>query len=129
MKDITAKSTGFLVDEWITARFKLEVFPDNIEIITRIHQLGNAITVRVLGKDKSFDNKLFWKLVANLEDILRQCWNAQEIIRDYKNQCNDAIIKAAITAQETNGQRNALIRKIDALMGEEEITQLEKTYT
>jgi len=131
--DITRKSTGFLIDELITARFKVEVNPTP-EVIQRMRLLDAAVRLRLDGREDSI-----YFQVVKLQVILRQCWEAQEVIM--KNQdisytpfMNDnyfqlkRISEAAIKAQQTNAARNKLIREIDKILGEDTITSLEKTY-
>lgn len=134
MVDITVKSTGFLIDELITTRFKVEVNPTP-ETIQRMQVLDRAIKQRLNNREDSI-----YLQVVKLQVILRQCWEAQEIIMGY----NDMEFKmhhhhnhrglkklgqAALTAQRTNAQRNKLIREIDDILGESDVSPLGKTYT
>lgn len=133
--DITVKSTGTLFDEWITATMKERALPDNQEVKDRVHQLGNALTVRVGKKkvlDPDFRSQDVWNTVDALRIVLKECWDAQEVIskemqEKYTVDVNK-LARAAMTAQSTNKIRNDYIRQIDRFMGESEITQLEKTY-
>lgn len=123
--DITTKSTGFLIDELITARFKVEVSPthDNIQ---RVRLLDAATRLRLNGREDDI-----YLQVVKLQVILRQCWEAQEVVMNAcKNRNPDYTLigKAGIKAQETNAQRNKLIREIDTILGEDSITPLGKTY-
>lgn len=56
-----------------------------------------------------------------------KCWFAQE---EVMNQVEDdgKIIQAAKNAQRLNARRNALIRAIDELLGEADISPTEKSY-
>ena len=127
---VEVKSTGTLIDEYITAGFKVEVKPTP-ENIKRMQVLSGAIFNRI-GYGYEIQN-----LVEQLRIVLRECWNAQEIVMEGKNLVDAPyvsdtvwmrIAKAGITAQKTNAERNALIRKIDELLGEKDTTALEKTY-
>lgn len=118
MSDITRKSTGFLIDEYITATFKKDS--------TRISLLKDAIQQRLNYVDASILLKIV-KLSIELSDTSKQCWDAQQTIYESKGCTNyEKIALAGITAQETNAKRNAIIRQIDTLLGE--ITVLNKTY-
>lgn len=75
-------------------------------------------------------NDISQKSTATLIDELittsMKCWFAQE---DVMKQTDPQIVaKAAKLAQETNARRNALIRAIDARLGEAGNSQLGKTY-
>ncbi len=131
--NITEKSTGFLMDELITCRFKVEVSPtpDNIQ---RMRLLDAALRIRLNGREDEI-----YLPVTKLQVVSRECWNAQEIIMDYKNikfssyATDDylrltKIANAAIKAQHTNAQRNQLIREIDTILGESDVSVLGKTY-
>lgn len=131
--DITVKSTGFLIDELITTRFKIELNPTP-DIIQRMRLLDAAVRLRLNGREDSI-----YLQVIKLQVILRQCWEAQEVIM--KNQdiehspyMNDTyfqlkrLAEAAIKAQKTNAERNKLIREIDDILDESTISVLGKTY-
>lgn len=129
--DITRKSTGFLIDEWITSDFKVEVKPTP-ENIKRRSLLKQAIDDRVEGR---YD--LIETLITELRLILRSCWNAQEVVMSGKTLINAPYVAenqwmkiaiAGITAQQTNVQRNNVIREIDEILGEYDTTVLTKTY-
>lgn len=133
--DIAIKSTGFLVDEMLTAELKIAA--GNEQAQDRRHDLGNKIMERLGDRilDKEFSEK-FWNLVNDLRLTLIECWNFQEIIFKYKNtnysflteQAQYDLIIAARGAQTTNAIRCRFIREIDTLVEESEITVLEKTY-
>jgi hypothetical protein len=131
--NITEKSTGFLMDELITCRFKVEASPtpDNIQ---RMRLLDAAIRIRLNGRE----DEIFLP-VTKLQLISRECWMAQEVIMSYKGMSfeiyrhNDQrdlkkIVQAALQAQHTNAQRNQLIREIDTILGEADVSVLGKTY-
>ena len=133
--DIATKSTGQLIDEWITTQFKLEVKP-NAETINRHGDLEAIIIKRVGDRMELIDHH-----IQKLRIVLRQCWNAQETVMKYHKlkipdrldswvTMNDWITlgQAGITAQKTNAQRNAIIRDIDTILLESSITPLDKTY-
>ncbi len=130
---IEMKSTGFLMDELITARFKVEVNPTQ-ETIQRMRLLDAAVRLRLNGRE----DDIFLQ-VTKLQIVSRQCWKAQEIIMEYKDMAfemyhhNDhrdlkRVTKAAIEAQKTNGERNKLIKEIDTVLGESDVSVLGKTY-
>jgi hypothetical protein len=133
--DITQKSTGYLIDEWITTTFKVEVNPTQ-ENMNRMRALDTAIQKRLNGRQ----DDIYWQVVK-LRVVLRQCWEAQEIVRDNEDirepDRNDSVFtinkwietaKAGIKAMTTNRERNKLIREIDDILGESEYTPLDKTY-
>lgn len=131
--DITVKSTGFLIDELITTRFKVEANPTQ-ETIQRMRLLDAAVRIRLNGRE----DDIFFQ-VTKLQVVLRQCWNAQEIVMLYKNFRHSDSVKidfyelkpiadAALKAQQTNAERNKLIREIDAILDESNVSPLEKTY-
>jgi hypothetical protein len=131
--DITVKSTGFLIDELITARFKVEINP-NQDNIQRMRLLDAAVRIRLNGREDDI-----FLPVAKLQVVLRQCWDAQEVVMKNKDivyspyiQDNylqlNKLAKAAIQAQTTNAERNKLIREIDTILGEANVSVLGKTY-
>lgn len=132
--NVEYKSTGTLIDEWITTTFKVEVNPTN-ENLDRLRALDMTIQKR-LG-DRADD--VYWQVIK-LRVVLRQCWEAQEIVKAnedlklpdrYDNvfTINKWIetAKAGIKAMTTNRERNKLIREIDQILGEDN-TPLSKTY-
>jgi hypothetical protein len=131
--DITVKSTGFLIDELITTRFKVEVNPTP-EIIHRMRVLDAAIRLRLNGREDDI-----YLPVIKLQIVLRQCWEAQEIIMknqdiSYTPYMNDnyfqlkCLAEAAVKAQKTNAARNKLIQEIDTILNEAPVSVLGKTY-
>lgn len=132
--DITVKSTGYLIDELITTRFKVEVNPLP-ETIQRMRLLDAAIRLRLNGREDDI-----YLPVTKLQIILRQCWEAQETIMKYKTLFDriyvssaqikelTALGQAAVNAQTTNAERNKLIREIDTILGEIDVSPLHKTY-
>ncbi len=133
MPDITIKSTGFLIDELITTRFKVELNPTP-ENIQRMRLLDAAIRLRLNGREDDI-----YLQVTKLQVVLRQCWDAQEVMRgaklpDYTPYLADGMLElrkiasAGIKAQETNAIRNRIIREIDEILGELDISPTEKTY-
>jgi len=137
--DITVKSTGFLIDEWITACFKRDA-THSYESIIRYELLSAALNKRLEGY---YQNEAQWKTLHDLINALRAqsrlCWNAQEEIMGFNEftfspyLVNDLsklerFCEAAVTAQKTNARRNKIIRQIDRFLGEADIMPLEKTY-
>lgn len=133
MSDIAYKSTGFLIDEFLTTTIKLRVFPGNLEVATKSTKLANEILLRLDNGD-THDREKLADLIVRLEKVLKTCWDAQEDVMDfakskYKN--NRDFRKcaiAAVTAQRYNAKRNKLIREIDTLLGELDRSVTEKTY-
>ena len=134
MRDITQKSTGFLIDELITTRFRVESnpTPDNIQ---RMRLLDAAVRLRLNGRE----DDIFLQ-VTKLQLVSRECWNAQEIVMKeqditYSPYMNDnyfqlkRLAESAIKAQKTNALRNKLIREIDTVLGESDTSVLGKTYS
>lgn len=126
------KSTGTLVDELLTTDLKIAAGMDAQE---RRHALANLVTGRtvvLLGRMDEY--RLFQRIMAELKEILTECWNAQETIMELPNaeDCSQdqllALGVAAKTAQHTNAARNRLIRRLDELVEETGRTQLAKTY-
>jgi len=139
--NVEYKSTGTLYDELFTADLKLKHWPNNKEIQERRHELGNVVqgrTNKFLEKfplDEMLErSREIWTVSKELEAVLAECWAAQEMIMRHTSMDlmvygdTFALAVAAIQAQQTNALRNKLIRKIDSLLGEDENTQLEKTY-
>jgi hypothetical protein len=132
--DITVKSTGFLIDELITTRFKIELNPTP-DIIQRMRLLDAAVRLRLNGREDSI-----YLQVIKLQVILRQCWEAQEVVMKHMHLFDSIYVsskdlsklaelgQAAIQAQKTNAERNKLIREIDSILDESTISVLGKTY-
>jgi len=121
---IELKTTGFLIDEWITAKFKIE---DGVEGAAQRHvALSDAIALR-MGSASAVPQRALNELIDELRLVSRECWDAQEKVCSLHVQDSSIGIHAK-RAQEVNAQRTALIRKMDLLLGEGEITVLEKTY-
>ncbi len=124
MLPIERKTTGFLIDEWITSKFKVE---DGVEGATQRNVgLSDAIATRMKSVSVS-GHKALDELIDKLHLVSRECWDAQDKIclLDYQH---PRIGVWAKLAQDTNAKRTALIRKIDSVLGEEGVTALEKTY-
>lgn len=134
--NIELKSTGFLIDENITTDLKLIFFGETVEIRKRKDALDEVISKRIF--ESSVDTKKLFRLINKLRVVLEDCWDAQDEIMNINRMCKadlkwyaqdyENIAKAAIKAQELNAERNKLIRQIDALLGESEFSQLEKSY-
>jgi len=56
-----------------------------------------------------------------------RCWFAQEDIMN-KDLSNEKRLEAAERAQIMNARRSALIKAIDSLLGDEDISTVSKTY-
>lgn len=135
MFDIEYKSTGTLLDEYITTALKWNALrleeKDASAAEQRLAELQLAINYRVPDKE------LIEPVVVQLAEVLKECWDAQEVTREFSQGDIDddyladnavRIARAGIRAQVTNAQRNKLIRQIDELLGEQHRGQLEKTY-
>lgn len=135
---IELKSTGFLIDEYLTTELKLDHFGKTPEILLRLEQLDVCIQRRLKHTKV---NKELVRLYFQLKEVLKLCWDAQEVVMKYSrneyllihgdNVNEDALVEcayAAIDAQRYNARRNQLIREIDTLLGESQYTQLEKSY-
>lgn len=66
-------------------------------------------------------------LIDELITTNLKCWFAQEDIMN-KNLSSEQRLEAAIRAQEMNNRRNQLIRAIDLLSGDQNISPTMKTY-
>jgi hypothetical protein len=124
--NIREKSPGFLIDEYITAGFKLKSMPNNPEVRTRVAKLFDVIN--------PYLHKISDDLVEELHATSKKCWDAQDIVMNISKEegweHDDIIIElalAAVKAQQYNAKRNKLIREIDKELDFNE-TVLEKTY-
>jgi hypothetical protein len=131
---LDVKSTGTLVDELYTTDLKIEA--GTIDAQERRHTLANLVTGRmVVMLDDMPKYREFQHVMKQLQLIVKRCWDAQEIIMSLPeiDKCTYdqvyTMATAAKEAQQTNGQRNKLIRELDTLIGEASRSQLEKTYT
>lgn len=132
---IEIKSTGTLIDEAITTSLKVMYIKDNVENTKRYSLLVQVIVRRLENINPGIRESLD-KLWQELSKTLENCWDAQEEVMKYNNIEQDEYdldnytncALAAIKAQKLNAQRNRLIRQIDELLGEQEFTQLGKSY-
>lgn len=118
--DITIKTTGMLIDELFTTKMKIIANPTQ-ENALRASLLEEAIAERVGCR-----MYMIADLCRSLQDILKECWDAQETVSTSDNVYE--VYHAARAAQQTNALRNKLIRTIDGVLGEMYTTALEKTY-
>ncbi len=124
MLPIERKTTGFLIDEWVTTKFKME---NGVEGAARRNTaLSGAIALR-MGQSSSVPQKALDELVDELRLVSRECWDAQEKVCSLGCR-HPRIASWAKRAQSANAKRANLIRKIDSILGEGETTALEKTY-
>ena len=72
-------------------------------------------------------NKSVGFLIDELITTSMKCWFAQEDIMNQELP-ETVRLEAAIRAQQMNARRNALIRKIDELLGQGELSPTSKTY-
>lgn len=141
MKDDTAanaphrleiKSTAVLLDELITTSLKHHYRTavgncgpvELADLAARKISLGRIIDQR-LSPGASAGSGLS-SLLQELVGTLLACWHAQETV--LQSDDTETVAGAARAAQELNAQRNRLMRAIDTLLGEEEITVTNKTY-
>lgn len=122
--DITKKSTGTLIDEYFTTELKIEFIGRKDEFKHRLELLENSLVLRL---EKHKTRKDIAPLTTRLANTLRRCWVAQDNIMEADNH-DPYIGQYAKEAQRLNAERNRLIREIDELLGEDEFTQLEKSY-
>lgn len=127
MIDVTVKTTGYLIGEYITIRLKAKYAKSEEqrkEAEDRIELLANALDKRISEKD--FDWHEYNTLYDNLYKALYECWNAQEIVMDSLNP--QEVYTAAKTTLIKNKERNIAIRALDQFFGDEYYSHLEKTY-
>jgi len=121
-RSISEKSTGQLVDELVTNAFKttfaLDTGASDSEFETRYQSLRQALQDRLdIGVASA---------VHDLCIISFATWTAQEVVMTSHD--DTAVAMAARQAQQMNARRTALIREIDRLLGESNITITTKTY-
>lgn len=135
--NIELKSTGFLIDEMITTELKMEHFGKTDTLLERGNALLLAIVQRIESQCIDYETtKALYELIEQLSDNNKKCWDAQDDIMKYAKWLEEAYDPdhlascawAAVDAQKLNAKRNKLIRDIDTLLGEEQFTQLEKSY-
>jgi len=56
-----------------------------------------------------------------------RCWNSQDDLLD-ETLSQEKRLQAAVTAQKSNARRTQLIRAIDELLGDGDITGFKKSY-
>jgi hypothetical protein len=122
---VELKSTGTLIDEFITTTLKIDHFGKDTALIERLDKLDTAIAKRVSRHPKS-KYPAMSLMVLELRSVLKKCWDAQELVM--KGFDNQTVAMAAQEAQRLNAERNKLIRKIDEELNEAQYTQLEKSY-
>ena len=132
MERLELKSTGALIDEYITSVFKFDNNPTE-ENTERFNNLARVVNARVRENHS-------WSSIAlqyvQLWEALEQCWEAQETLSKHKGlDCLTAtlvelidVAEAGLEAQRTNAIRCKLVREIDEKLGENDRTYLEKTY-
>lgn len=122
MRRIYEKSTGQLVDELVTNAFKTAFAASHgaatAEYEQRYELLREALAER-LGTDAA-------ALIHDLAVVSLATWHAQEVVMHEERDAEAAA--AGRQAQRTNAQRTSLIREIDRLLGETEISITTKTY-
>lgn len=127
---IDYKTVGMLVDEWITALLKQRANPSD-ENTQRVADLNRRLNERVGERGTEII-----PLIERLKEVLKACWDAQEItfsyafdrVDDMDRSDLNRLAQAGKDAQTTNAERNRIIREIDRVLGEGQFTPLEKTY-
>lgn len=124
--DASVKTPGFLIDELITIRVKLNVMDVNEKRQSELETLGGEIVDAI---NKQLEHNSVGEAIQELINSDIDCFFAQERLFD----CRDAGDKegageAAIEVQELNANRNKWIRKIDAILGVGKYSPTEKTY-
>ena len=125
--DVTVKTTGYLIGEYITIRLKSKYAKDEVqrkEAEERSLLLGEAIDKRLATK--VFDYNEYNLLYRDLYNALYACWTAQETVMDSLDP-QEVYDAAKITLIE-NKKRNIAIRALDQFFGDEYYSHLEKTY-
>lgn len=121
-RSVAEKSTGQLLDELVTNAFKthfaIERDSPTAEFERRYEYLREALTGR-LGKDVA-------DLVHDLAIVSMATWQAQEVVMHERD--DKIAADAGRQAQRMNGQRTRLIRELDLLLGEADISITTKTY-
>lgn len=133
MITIDYKSTGTLLNEFITANLKYKHIGAKPAFAQRIEDIRTALENRGM----TFDSALFEQVkeeFEKLEVVLNDLWWAVEETIKLRNADKDDydLIKAAgyaaLKAFELNATRCDLIRDMDAKLGESGVTFLEKSY-
>lgn len=125
-----------MIDELITTELKIEFHLKKTglpvdSLLTRKDQLFQIVMNRLGGRA---DDEDLNKCIKQLRTVLRMCFDAQETVMnnsDLKNlEPSDIIIvaHAAVDAQKYNSERNILIRSIDMILDESELSPTLKTY-
>lgn len=135
MITIDYKSTGTLLNEFITANLKYKYIGAKPAFAQRIEDIHTALANRNItfyGNCPLFD--LVRPEFTQLETVLDELWWAVEETIKLRNADKDdfELIKAAgyaaLKAFELNATRCDLIRDMDAKLGESGVTFLEKSY-
>lgn len=125
--DVTIKTTGYLIGEYITINLKAKYAKDDTqrkEAEERIILLGEALDKRISAKH--IDWHEYGKLYDALYNALYECWHAQETVMDSLDP--QEVYSAAKTTLIKNKERNIAIRALDQFFGDEYYSHLEKTY-
>lgn len=136
MITIDYKSTGTLLNEFITANLKFKYIGEKPEFRQRIEDLTEALSKRdvhftTAGTDRF---NLVAEEFSDLEVILDKLWWAVEAsikLRDADRNDLEAIKTlgfASVEAFELNAERCNIIRDMDNKLGEGHVTFLEKSY-
>lgn len=126
--DVTVKTTGYLISEYITIRLKTKYAINEhqkLEASLRQVLLYEAIIKRIC-KVPDFDKTEFLWLYRTLYKALKECWDAQEVVMD--SLIPDEVYGAAKLTLIKNKERNIAIRALDQFFGEQYYSHLEKTY-
>jgi hypothetical protein len=74
------------------------------------------------------ETKTFATLIDELITTSNRAWHAQDDIMN-TSLSDEKRFQASLRAHEANFRRNQLIRSIDAMFGNSDFTQSEKTYS
>ncbi len=125
--DVTTKTTGYLIGEYITIQLKEKYAKDDQqrkEAQERIVLLEEALTKRI--SLRAAISGEYIRLYNNLYQALKECWDAQEVVMDSLDP--QEVYNAAKTTLIKNKERNIAIRALDQFFGESYYSHLEKTY-
>jgi hypothetical protein len=122
-RDVSVKTTGQLLDELVTNAFKSGYAAlrssDGGEFDARYELLRRVLDER-LGPELS-------AVIHDLAVVSLATWQAQEVVMS--SSASDRVAaEAGRQSQRLNARRSGLIREIDRLLGEADVTITTKTY-
>lgn len=135
MITIDFKSTGMLLNEYITAGLKFKYIGSKPEFKQRILDIIQALEKRdIIFHDEESKLKIIKEDYNKLKEVLENLWWAVEttiLLRKANQDDIDTIKKsgyAALAVFELNAERCNIVRQMDEKLGEQHITFLEKSY-